>query len=297
MDGDNRIVLVLGATGQQGGSVADALVAAGWRVRALVRDPGSARARALSARGVETVPGDLGDPASVRAAMAGAYGVFSVQPSSGQAGYGVTDADEVRFGTGVAAAALDAGVEHLVYSSSNAAGPATGVGHFDSKFQVEEFVRSRVPDSTILRPSTFMELLLSPDFGVADGQLTFFMRPDQAMQFIAVADIGRIVATVFAERDAHRGQTIQIAGDSVTGDDLAARISSAAGRPVAYRRFPDAVLRENGMLHRLTELVDAGPLAGTADIHALRERYPGLLTFDAWLRGGERGALLRAAIG
>lgn len=233
MDGDNRIVLVLGATGQQGGSVADALVAAGWRVRALVRDPRSARVRALSAGGVETVPGDPGDPASVRAAMAGVYGVFS---------------------------SVDL-------------------------------------DSTILRPSTFMELLLSPDFGVAEGQPTFFMRRDQATQFIAIADIGRIAATVFAERDAHRGQTIQIAGDSVTGDDLAARISDAAGRPVTHRRFPDAALRENGMIRRLTELVDEAPLAGTADIDALRERYPGLLTFDAWLGAEGRGWLPRAAAG
>lgn len=283
MAGDNRTVLVLGATGQQGGSVATALTNDGWHVRALVRDPDGDRSRALSGAGVETVRGNLADTGSVRAAMVGAYGVFSVQPSSGQATSGLSDADEVRFGTAVAGAAQDAGVEHLVYSSSNAAGPATGVGHFDSKFQVEEYVRGLALDTTIVRPSTSMELLLLPDFGLPEGRLAFFMRPDQAMQFIAVENIGTVVAAVFDDRDTHRNRTIEIAGDSATGHDLATRIGLAAGRPISYRRFPDSVLHGNRMLERLTGLVDAGPLAGTADLAALRQRYPGLLSFDSWL--------------
>ena len=188
-----------------------------------------------------------------------------------------------RSGTAVARAARDAGVEHLVYSSSNAAGPGTGVGYFESKFQVEEYVRGLPLDTTIVRPSTFMELLLMPDFGLSQGRLTFFMRPDQAMQFIAVQDIGNVVKRVFGERDAHRNPTIEIAGDSVTGEDLAARISLVAGRPISYRRFPDSVLRDNRMLARLAALVDEGPLAGAADLGALRQRYPGLLGFDSWL--------------
>lgn len=295
MGGDGRTVLVLGATGQQGGSVAAALSGDGWHVRALVRDPDSVKARALSAAGVEVARGDLADAASVRAAAAGAYGVFSVQPSSGQGGlYGVSDADEVRFGITAANAASDAGVEHLVYTSTNAAGSRTGVGHFDSKSQVEAHVRSLGMDGTIVRPSTFMELLLLPDFGLGQGQLTFFMRPDQAMQFIAVEDIGRIVAKIFADRAAYRGRTVEIAGDSVTGDDLAAKFGRAANRPVAYRRFPDAVLRDNDLLRGLARLVDEGPLAGAADLDALRRLHPGLLTFDAWLRGSGRAPLGRS---
>lgn len=159
----DKTVLVLGATGQQGGSAAAALTDGGWHVRALVRDPNSSKARALSAAGIEAVRGDLADTASVRAPVAGAYGVFSVQPSSGQFVYGVSDADEVRFGKAVADAAKDAGVKHLVYASANAAGSKTGVGHFDSKSRVEGRVRSLAIDSTSIRPSTFIEILLMPD--------------------------------------------------------------------------------------------------------------------------------------
>ena len=82
----DKTVLVFGATGQQGGSVASALRSNGWRVKALVRDPNTDKSEALTAQGIELVRGDLADIQSLQAAMAGVYGVFSVQPSSGQGG-------------------------------------------------------------------------------------------------------------------------------------------------------------------------------------------------------------------
>ncbi|MCI4655907.1 NmrA/HSCARG family protein [Sphingomonas aquatilis] len=283
MENLDRVILVLGATGQQGGSVTRALTEDGWAVRALVRDPTSERALALSAIGVETVAGNLGDLDSLKAAAAGAYGVFSVQPSSGQPEYGVTDEDEARFGASVAEAAQDAGVEHLVYSSVAGAGPGTGIGHFESKWRVEEHVRGLPLDWTVLRPTAFMEILLWPQFGLAERELTFFMLPNREMQFIAVEDIGRIAAKVFADRAAFRNQTFEIAGDSATGDDLAEKIGTAIGRRITYRRFPDPLLRDAPWLARLVELVEQGPAAGHADLDNLRSLHPGLLTFDAWL--------------
>ena len=91
---------------------------------------------------LEVVPGDLADRRSLEAALQGCYGVFSVQPSSGQgAAYGVSDEDEVRYGKVIADLALASGDRHFVYSSANAAGPEkTGVGHFDTKSAIEEYV-------------------------------------------------------------------------------------------------------------------------------------------------------------
>lgn len=296
MDIQDKTVLVLGATGQQGGAVARALRSAGWRVRALVRDPGAAKARALAAQGIELVRGDLADPSSPKAAAAGAHGVFSVQPSSGQgAAHGVTDADEIRYGMAVADIALAGGVRHLVYSSAIAAGPMkTGIGHFDSKSEIEAHIRSLPIPSTVVRPSTLMEILALPGMGLGHGALTFFMRPDQPMQFIAVADIGRIVAAIFAAPATFRSRPIKIAGDAATGADLAAKFSQAAGRPIAYGRFPDSLLEQNAFLGGLARLVDEGRLAGRADLAALRREFPGLLTMDAWLAGPGRPALLAA---
>ena len=295
MEAEDRTVFVLGATGQQGGSAAKALKAAGWAVRALVRDPAAGKARTLAAVGIETVQGDLGDAASLRAALDGAYGVFSVQPSSGQgAAYGVSDEDEIRYGTAVATLAAEAGVRHFVYSSANAAGPGkSGVGHFDTKGVIEDHVRSLDMPSTILRPNAFMKILLLP--GLLDaGRLSFFMRPNQAMQFMAVEDIGKVAAEVLANRDALQGRTIEIAGDTLTGTAVAAKMSRAAGRLITYRRFPEDLLESDRFLGKLAGLVDEGRLAGRADVTALRREFPGLLTMDEWLAGSGKDAFATA---
>lgn len=289
-------VLVLGATGQQGGSAATALRSAGWRVKALVRSADASKAKALAARGIAPVCGDLADAPSIQAAMEGAHGVFCVLPSSGQgAAYGVTDEQEVSYGKMVADTARSSGVRHLVYSSANAAGPTkTGVGHFDTKSEIEAYVRGQEVLSTIIRPSAFMEILTLPGMGLDKGTFSFFMRPDQPMQFIAVEDIGRIVAAIFADPVKFGSQTIEIAGDAVTGAGLAEEFSLTAGRPITYQRFPDSLLDHNAFLGSLARLVDQGRLAGHADLPALRKEFPGLLNLHDWLQGAGRPALLAA---
>ncbi|KMO38220.1 NmrA/HSCARG family protein [Methylobacterium aquaticum] len=291
-----RTVLVLGATGQQGGAVAAALRANGWSVRALVRDPDGGKAKRLSSTGVDVIRGDLDDPASVQAAIVGVHGVFSVQPSSGQGPtYGVTDEQEIRWGKRIADVALAAGVQHLVYSSVNAVGRGpTGMGHFDSKFAIEEHIRGLDLRSTIVRPAAFMELLMLPGMGLDHGYFSFFLRPEQVAQVIAVQDIGAIVAAAFAAPDHFAGRTIEIAGDEVTGAQLGEALSRAAGRTITYLRFPDDVLAGNAFLGRLAALVDDGRLAGNADIDALRREFGRLTRFDEWLSGPGKPLLQHA---
>ena len=292
-----KTVLVFGATGQQGGAVADALCANGWHVRALVRDVDGDKARSLLSKGIELVRGDLADGPSISAAMDGVYGVFSVQPSSGQgAVYGVSDEDEIRYGSTVADAALAAGVQHLVYSSAIAAGPTkTGMGHFDSKAEIEAHIRGLGIRHTIIRPTSFMEILMLPGLGLDQGMFNFILRPDQPMQFIAVEDIGKIVAAIFADPDKFADRTIGIAGDAVTGGELQEKLSRAAGKPISYHRFPDSLLEQDAFLGRLAALIDDGRLAGNADLAALRQDFRSLLSLDQWLSGAGK-PLLAAAI-
>lgn len=286
-----ELVLVLGATGQQGGATARALRRDGWQVRALVRDPAGAKSQELAALGVELVRGDFRDRASIERAVEGVYGVFSVQPSSGQPQYGVSDEDERGIGVAVADAAKSAGVEHFVYTSVAGLRAGTGVGHFESKWQIEEYVRASGLRATIVRPAAFMELLIDPNFGLNGPVLTFFMRPERSMQFIAGEDIGALVARIFAEPRDYVGTTIELAGDELTGNDLADKIGRATGTEISYAQFPPAVLAQIPMLRRLVEIVDAGIVVGNADIGALRRLVPGLLTFDAWLARGGAAAL------
>jgi uncharacterized protein YbjT (DUF2867 family) len=83
-----------------------------------------------------------------------------------------------------------------------------------------------------------MELLMLPGMGLDKGFFTSFVRTNQPAQVIAVQDIGMIVATIFASPDHFAGCTIEIAGDVVTGAGLEDSFSKAAGRPIAYHRFP-----------------------------------------------------------
>lgn len=292
-----RSALVLGATGQQGGAVARALNTKGWVVKALVRDPQGGKAKALAAKGIELRHGDLVDRRSLQAAMADVDAVFSVQPSSGQgSAYGVSDEQEVLWGKTVADLAKASGVGHLVYSSVGAAGKGvTGMGHFDSKTEIEEYIRSLDIGYTIVRPSSFMEMLMLPGMGLDQGEFNFLMRPDQAMQVIAVDDIGKIVAAILDAPAAYAGRTLEIAGDEVTGLDLQDVLSRAAERPIIYHRFPDRLLAEDRFLGRLAELVDDGRCAGSADIKALRQEFGDLMTLDAWLEG-PGGPLLQNAL-
>lgn len=281
---NERVVLVLGATGQQGSAVARALLSQARAVRAMVRNPASAAARALSDRGVELFQGDLGDASSIRNAMVGIDGVFSVQPNSGSPGSGMTDAEEVRIGRLVADLAVDAGVSHLVYSSASVISRgATGVTNLDCKLAVEDHVRSLAIAATIVRPATFMELLAQATFWPDPKQLSFFTSPDQPIELIAVQDIGNIVAAVLADRDRFAGMSINIAGDELAGAEIGSAISQALGRPISYGRFPKALLKQQPALDKTVRMFASGAAAGNADIAALSREFGLLTRFDVWL--------------
>ena len=290
---EGKPILVFGATGQQSGSVATAHLKAGWPVRALVRTSASPKSAALREAGVEIVQGTFADADVIRAAMEGVHGVFSVQPSSPNGT--VSDESEVRFGIAIADLAVESSVEHLIYTSVGAVGDEpTGMGHFDSKARIEAHVRTLPITATIVRPVTFMEMVVMPGFGLDEGRFNFFAKPDQSMQLLAVEAIGKFVAAIFADPARSSGKTFEIASDTVTGRDLEAVFTEAARRPIAYARFPNEVLTATPFLGRLTALLDEGPLAGHADLDALREINPEMQSFRSWLAGSGRKAFEQA---
>jgi uncharacterized protein YbjT (DUF2867 family) len=277
----DRIIVVLGATGQQGGAAAAHLARDGWRVRALVRDPASPKARALAAAGIELAEGDLNNRASLDAALRGAHGVFSVQPSGGQPQYGVTAEDEIRQGKSVADAAKAAHVEHLVYTSVDGVELTAGVPHLESKWHIEEHIRAVGLRATILRPAAFMENFAQPDLGISQGKVVFFGAPERPIPLIAADDIGAFAALAFRDPGAHAGRVLELVGDLLSGTELAAAISRAAQRDIPYAQFPPELIRQNPAFEKIDAFVER--YATRADVAALRRLHPGLLTFDAWL--------------
>jgi uncharacterized protein YbjT (DUF2867 family) len=294
MSDNKRVILVFGATGQQGGSVAVALLKAGWSVRVLVRDPASNKSAALRDAGAETVQGDFSDAASLRAAMDGVHGVFSVQPSS--PGGTVTDDDEIRFGIAIADLAHACGVAHLVYSSVASVEAGVGLGHFESKAKIEAHIGTLPLNATIIRPHTFMEMLVMPGFGLDIGHFNFFVRPDQPMGVLAVRDIGKCVAAIFADPKRFAGATLDIVGDTVTGRDLATLFTEAAGRTITYARFSDDVLAANPFLGKLTDMLDRAQPADEAELLELRRINPEMQSMRTWLASDGQEAL-RIALG
>lgn len=278
------IVLVTGATGQQGGATARHLLAAGWRVRALVRDTASPAARALADLGAELVPGDMTDRSSLDAAVAGVYGVFSVQPADTPPH---DEPREVQMGRAVADAAAAAGVQHLVYASVGGADRDTGISHWMTKWEIEQHIRALGLPYTVLRPVMFMENHASRSrFGVfGETALVRMIPPTATVQLIAADDIGAFAALAFTRPDEYRGLELEIAGDELTGEQLVSAISTAVGRPIVTDPLPAPVP------DRARASDDRSFGGWRADIPALRRRHPGLMTFDTWLARTGRAKL------
>jgi uncharacterized protein YbjT (DUF2867 family) len=222
-------VLVTGATGNQGGAVARALLVAGRPVRALVRDPSSAPALRLAAAGATLVHGDLDDPASLKEAVTGATAVFSMVTAD----YANLMADfEVQRARNLVTASREAGIEQIVHSSVSGTGNddpeafeeerwgAFPAHYWHSKIESERVVRAAgFPVWTILRPATFMENLKQPSLwfaGFTSNRLTVVNDLDVPRPWIAVQDIGTATLPALTNPRRFHEVVLELAGDEVS---------------------------------------------------------------------------------
>jgi uncharacterized protein YbjT (DUF2867 family) len=234
-----RIVLISGATGQQGGSTAKALAGKGFKIRAMTRNPESDASKALAAGGAELVKADLDDEASLRAALKGVWGAYAVQ-NTWTAGVEGEEAQGHRF----AKLAREAGVEHYVYASVASADRNTGIPHFENKFRVENTVRGlNFPSYAIIRPVFFMSNLASPWFLNGD-KLVSALDPKTVLQMIDVSDIGQYGALAFTDAR-FKNLELDIAGDARTMPETAATMAKAMGKPLEYLQIPMSEVRKN----------------------------------------------------
>jgi uncharacterized protein YbjT (DUF2867 family) len=277
---ETPVVLVTGATGNQGGAVVDALSrsARRWRIRALTRNPQGPAAQALRARGVEVVGGDLAQPGTLAAPLAGAHGVFSVQNyrSAGAEG-------EVLQGTSLVDAAVAAGVQMFVHSSIGGAERARGIPLFDAKWAVEQHLRASGLMAAVLRPATFANVFTMRGAAIGLSLMAAALGPDKPLQMIAIRDIGEFARLAFERPEDFAGSALEIAGDELTVPEIA-RTLRECGRPVGYRRVPKALLKLMGKEGRL--MLWLGEAGYRADLPALRQTHPGLLTLRAALTAG-----------
>jgi len=279
----NKTVLITGATGRQGGAVIRHMLPKGWKLRALTRNPGSATAQDLTRQGIDVAQGDLEDPTSLERAAHGAYGIYSVQDF-----WSVGAKREVQQGKNLAEAAKKAGVEHFVYSSVGGAERNSGIDHWESKWEIEKYIRKLGLPATILRPVTFMETyyVQEVEIGILKGKLVDPIRADKPYQTIATDDIGAFVALAFERPKEFIGVDLEIAGSELTNPEAAQVFSRVLGKPVKFQRLPMPMVRlflGKEFYQMFRWFNDAGYQANIAE---LRRRYPEvrLHTLEEWLR-------------
>ncbi|GAB3842884.1 NmrA/HSCARG family protein [Dactylosporangium cerinum] len=303
---EKKIIAVVGATGAQGGGLASAILAdpdGPFAVRVITRRAGSDKARALAERGAEVVEADLGDEASLRRAFAGAYGAYVVT----NYWEGMSPQIELAQAGNAARAAKGAGLAHVIWSTledTRAHIPVTDprvpvlegsytVPHFDAKAEADRFFIDLGVPTTLLRTTFYWEAFLQGFAPRRDdtGRLVLTLpMGDSALAGIAAEDIGRVALGVFARGEEFIGATVSIAGEHLTGEQLAAGFAELYGEPVAYRPLTHDEFRALGMpaaaeignmFQYYTEAADA--FTGARDLDLVRNLHPGLQTFRDWL--------------
>ncbi|KAJ9628505.1 hypothetical protein H2203_002404 [Taxawa tesnikishii (nom. ined.)] len=292
-----RRLLVAGATGKQGGAVIRALLSESsqpFHIYALTRDKTSRGARALTSKpNISVIEGDLNDCTAIFKQIEHPWGVFSVQLPLPNA------EKEEQYGKALTAAAVEAGVQHIVYTSADRGGnerseqDPTSVPHFVSKFNIERDLQQKAAASkqgmtwTILRPVAFMENL-TPDFiGKAFATMWYQNGRDRKLQLISSEDVGKVAADAFlnAESTEYRNRSLSLAGDELSPAEANKIFQSQTGKdmPTTFGLVGSAirlVLREQlGIMFDWFKAQGFG-----ADVAALKKRYPGMQDFSTWLR-------------
>ncbi|ATE58122.1 NmrA/HSCARG family protein [Actinosynnema pretiosum] len=290
---ENGAIAVFGGTGQQGGAVVDALLARGARVRALVRDAGSDRARALGARGVELVSVRIDEPGSVVAALEGVEAFYFMTPEANSL---EEVEEEVRVGTVLVDAAVAARVPHVVFNSVFGADGETGVPHHDSKHRIEEHLKRSGVRATMVRPAAFMEnfaTVMAPSVEEGVVVLRLPLPDDVALKMVSVKDIGLVAAAILVGAVDVAGGGVEVVGDELTGAQMAAAFGARAGLPSRYEALPLSVLGNELDRVMFRQFAEGGGEGGgeAADIGAVRAIEPGVQDLAAWIRSsgwGER---------
>ena len=304
---ERNVIAVIGATGAQGGGLVRAILAdAGgpFRARAVTRHPESEKARALAALGVEVVAGDADNQQSLERAFSGAYGAFCVTNFWEH----LSAEREGRQALAMARATRAASLRHVIWSTLEDTRKWVPLGdnrlptlqsrfkvpHFDGKGQVDrEFADEAAPTSFLAAAfywDNFIGFGMGPRTG-PDGTLVFALPLGGArLPGIAAEDVGRCAYGIFRRGLAAAGQRFGVAGESLTGDQLAAKMGRALGRKVVFTDVPFDVYRGLGFpgAEDLANMFQFQAILGDEflrlrDPNLSRALNPALLDFDGWL--------------
>lgn len=305
---EKKIITVFGATGAQGGSLVQAILNdsnSEFSVRAVTRDPQSEKAKQLAAKGAEVVAGDVDDRESIRKAMEGAYGAYCVTFFWDH----FSPEREYEQAKNMAEAAKEAGLKHVIWSTledtrnwvpldDDRMPTLQGkykVPHFDAKGEADQEFKDLGVPTTFLRASFYWDNFIFFGAGPKKGEdgayyLTFPL-DDKKMAGIAAEDIGKCAYEIFKRGDEMVGQVIGIAGEHLTGGEMAEKLSKALNIKVVYNCVTPDVYRGFGfpgaddlgnMFQFYRDFEDVcNPVR---DVDGSRALNPDLQSFDDWLQ-------------
>lgn len=304
---EKKTIAVMGATGAQGGSLVRAIVndpGGDFTARAITRDVNADKARELAKLGVDVVAADLDDPASLKQAFAGAYGAYCVTFYWAH----FSPEKELAHVKAMAEAAKDAGIEHAIWStledtrqwvplSDDRMPTLMGkykVPHFDAKGEADHFfVESGVP-TTFLLASFYWDNMIYFGMGPRrgeDGTLAITLpMGDKKLAGIAAEDIGKCAYGIYKSGRDYLGERVGVAGDHLTGAEMAEALTKALGQAIRYNDVPPEVYRSFGFpgaddlgnmfqFYRDFEHV----CLAARDLQVSRTLNPALQTFEMWL--------------
>ena len=223
-----KTIFVTGATGNQGGAVARNLLAQGFHVRALTRNPDSQKAKNLKQLNAEVIKGDLNEPSSFAEHLTNIHGVFSVQT------YENGIEKEIKQGVTLADLSKKYDVPQFVYSSVIGCDAHTGIPHWESKFTIENRVKELGLHYTILRPASLYENFLIPPVKsrILKGKLVTPANKDTVQQFISSNDIGKITTEIFTNPSLYEGKTMVLAAEELNMHEVARIFSEALNKKI-----------------------------------------------------------------
>ncbi len=286
----SKTILVTGATGAQGGSVARHLLATGrYRVKALTRKPESEQARALRSLGADVVRGDLADAKSLPAVLAECDGVFGVT------NYWEHFEREYEHGKNLVDAVAAARVEVFVLSTLPYVKKLTNgeleAPHLDTKGRLEEYARGAGLAVTFAHVAFYYENFLTffPPKRRNDGSFIFgFPQGDTPLATVAAEDAGGVVAAIFDRAGEYKGQTVGIVGDDLPVRNYAETMSRVLGKRIIYQHISREAFAALGFpgaddLANMFEFNRRFVPNRRADLDRSRALYPTLRRFEVWL--------------